>query len=44
VSQGDELLFDTHRLEFGLDRGREPWIVFRALVNGSDGAVGERHA
>jgi hypothetical protein len=43
VSQGDELLFNVHRLPFRLDSGGEIRVVFRALVDGSEGAIGERH-
>jgi hypothetical protein len=43
VSQGDELLFNAHRLQFRLDGGREIRVVLGALVDGSNGTVGERH-
>jgi hypothetical protein len=43
VAKGNELLFDLHCLQFCFDCGGEIRIVFRALVDAGDGALGERH-
>jgi hypothetical protein len=40
VAQGNELLFDLHRLKFRLDRGGELRVILGALVEVSDGAGG----
>ena len=43
VSRGDELLFAPNRLQLRLDGSGEIRILFRASVDGSNGATGERH-
>ena len=43
IAQRNEFLFDPHGLQFRVDSRREIRIVFRALVDGGDGALGERH-
>lgn len=44
VAKRNEFLIDLHRLQFRVDSRREIRIVFRALFDDGDGALGERHA
>jgi hypothetical protein len=43
VSQGDEFLFNAHRLQLCLDSSGKIGIVLRASIDGSNAALGERH-
>jgi hypothetical protein len=43
MSQGDELLFNAHRLQLRLDGSGKIRVVFRPSIDGTNGGSRERH-